>query len=114
MQQKGRCAISGEPIILGRDRVARHHIDGIKSKSTIKDLVLVLDEYHGGVKKASVKLDWIIKLLDAKKAFTIGKPPGHWDISYKTAFRKAVYGWKLVDGIRTRLTFWRADLIYYM
>jgi len=114
LQQKGRCAISGKPIVLGRDRVARHHIEGIKSKSTLKDLVLVLDDNHGEIKKASVKQSWIKKLLEAKRFFRDGRPPDHWkDNRDKIAFRKAIYGWKIVDDIRTKYDFWRADLAYY-
>jgi hypothetical protein len=114
LQQKGRCAISGELIILGKDRVARHHIEGIKSKSTLKDLVLVLDYYHGEVKKTSVKQHWITTLRKAKEKISKGLPPEHWrNVKYKKAFRTEKYGYRQKGWVRTKLNFWRADLAFY-
>ncbi len=114
LQQRGRCAISGEEIVLGRDKVARHHIEFINSKSTIKDLVLVKDKYHGEIKKHSVKQGWINNLLLAKRNFEKGRPAEHWDKKDRIDFSKLSYGRILDSGILKLVSLWRADLRHYV
>ena len=114
LQQRGRCAISGEPIILGQSKIARHHIESIKSRSTIKDLVLVLDKYHGGIKEHSVKQAWVNKLLLAKRNFEKGRPAKHWDIKDRIDFSKLSYGRVLDSGVIKLVSLWRADLRHYV
>ncbi|KKN33191.1 hypothetical protein LCGC14_0806210 [marine sediment metagenome] len=117
LQQRGRCAISGEPIVLGRDKVARHHIEFDKTRSAIKDLVLVKDKYHGAIKEYSHKQTWIDNLLQAKKSFEAGRPPIHWRFltpGATTSFLRDTYGSIDVNGVVKRVYLWRSDLKYYL
>ncbi len=106
-QQRGRCAISGKKIswndiLSGKVSVARHHIEFIKSKCQVKDLVLVLDAEHGSIKADKTKQSWISKLLAAKKAFEAGLAPNHWYKADRVSFDK--------DGAK----FSRMDIEYYI